>query len=93
MKRRALLAGTALLTPAAAHARTTKQPAKKTTATRPVCPQPLAEAKTQLVAFNASAFPYRSVDPTTKKPFLDVKNGNKRGHTSLRGDVYWEDPT
>ena len=62
-------------------------------AAKPFGPQPLKEAKTQLVAFNASAFPYRSVDPGTKKPFLDVKNGSKRGHTSLRGDVYWEEPT
>jgi hypothetical protein len=97
VKRRALLAA-ALVMPAAAHAQTTKAqgakpPPKKTTALKPVGPQPLAEAKTQLVAFNASAFPYRSVDPTTKKPFLDVTNGNKRGHTSLRGEVYWEDPT
>jgi len=97
VKRRALLLG-ALLMPTAAHARTTKQPArqatKKAAATpKPVGPRPLAEAKTQLVAFTASPFPYRSVDPGTKKPFLDVKAGNKRGHTSLRGDVYWEDPT
>ena len=93
MKRRALLAGTALLMPAAAHARTTKQPAKKTTAPRPVGPQPLAEAKTQLVAFNASAFPYRGTIPDTRKPFLDVRNGKRLGHTTLRGDVCWEDTT
>ena len=97
MKRRALLLG-ALLMPTATHARTTKQktqaPAPKRPAPPPpVGPQPLKEAKTQLVAFNASPFPYRSVDPATRKPFLDVKAGNKRGHTSLRGDVYWEDPT
>ena len=98
MKRRALLLG-ALLMPTAAHARTKKQtrqkPAARPTA-RPVVPsgpQPLKEAKTQLAAFNASAFPYRSVDPGSKKPFLDVKNGSKRGHTSLRGEVYWEEPT
>ena len=98
MKRRALLLLGALLMPTAAHARTTKKPAKqsatKAAATpKPFGPQPLKEGKTQLVAFNASAFPYRSVDPGTRKPFLDVKNGSKRGHTSLRGDVYWEEPT
>lgn len=98
MKRRALLLG-ALLMPTAAHARSTKKPAKQpakkaaTTVARPSGPQPLSEAKTQLVAFNASAFPYRSNVPDTNKPFLDVKNGSKRGHTSLRGDVYWENPT
>ena len=98
MKRRALLLG-ALLMPTAAHARTTrkkpaKQPATKAAAKpKPFGAQPLKEGKTQLVAFNASAFPYRSVDPGTRKPFLDAKNGSKRGHTSLRGEVYWEDPT
>ena len=91
MKRRALLLG-ALLMPTAAHARTKKQkPPPKVSP--PAAPQALKEAKSQLVAFNASAFPYRSVDPGNKKPFLDVKNGSKRGHTSLRGEVYWEDPT
>ena len=91
MKRRALLLG-ALLMPVSAHARTQKQAARKPPP-KPTGPQPLKEAKTQLVAFNASAFPYRSVIPGTNKPFLDVRDGKKRGHTSLRGDVYWEDQT
>ena len=99
MKRRALLLLGPLLMPTTAHARTTrkkpaKQPATKAAAKpKPFGAQPLKEGKTQLVAFNASAFPYRSVDPGTRKPFLDAKNGSKRGHTSLRGEVYWEDPT
>lgn len=99
MKRRALLLG-ALLMPTAAHAHTSRKAikAKKTTkkaaaTTRPVGPQPVTEAKTQLVAFNASAFPYRGAVPGSNKPFLDVRNGKRRGHTSLRGDVYWEDTT
>ena len=54
---------------------------------------PLKEAKSQLIAFNASAFPYRGLVPETNKPFLDVRDGKRRGHTSLRGDVYWEEPT
>jgi hypothetical protein len=90
VKRRALFLG-ALLMPTTARARTTKQAGKK-----PALPgglQPLQEAKTQLVAFNASVFPYRSVVPGTNKPFLDARDGKKRGHTSLRGDVFWEDPT
>ena len=106
MKRRALLLG-ALLMPTAARAKTTKQAAKKPAAAAkpaaapkpppppppPSGPQPLKEARTQLVAFNASAFPYRSVVPDTNKPFLDARDGAKRGHTSLRGDVYWEQTT
>jgi len=98
VKRRALLLLGALLMPTTAHARTTKKPVKQAvrkaaTTAKPFGPQALKEGKTQLVAFTASAFPYRSVDPGTRKPFLDVKNGSKRGHTSLRGDVYWEEPT
>ena len=100
MKRRALLLGP-LLMPTAAHAQSkpTKRQAAKSQAGAaakprpPSGPQPLKEAKTQLVAFNASAFPYRSIIPGSNKPFLDVKDGKKRGHTSLRGDVYWEDQT
>ncbi len=93
MKRRALLLG-ALLMPTAARARTSKQVNKKAAAA-PASPavsmQPLKEAKTQLVAFDASAFPYRGNVPDTNKPFLDAKNGKRRGHTTLRGDVCWED--
>lgn len=47
----------------------------------------------QLVPFRASAFPYRGPIPDTGKPFLDVIDGMRRGHTSARGGVYWEDPT
>ena len=55
--------------------------------------QPIKEAKTQLIAFDASAFPYAGTVPETNKPFLDVRQGKRRGHTTSRGDVYWEDPT
>ena len=102
MKRRALLLG-ALLMPMAAHARTTKQkPKPKPAAPKPsppkppppaAGPQPLKEAKTQLVAFNASAFPYRGIVPDSRKPFLDAQAGKRRGHTTLKGDVCWEDTT
>jgi hypothetical protein len=91
VKRRALLLG-GLLMPTAAHARTTRQAARKPAPPRPPSgPQPLTEAKTQLVAFNASVFPYRGTIPGSNKPFLDVRDGKRRGHTTLRGDVCWED--
>jgi len=87
--------------PTAAHAQsrtTSRKPSKRQT-TKPAVkkppppppPPPPKEAKTQLVAFNASAFPYRGFIPNSTKPFLDVRDGARRGHTSLRGDVYWED--
>jgi hypothetical protein len=31
--------------------------------------------------------------PDSNKPFLDAKNGRRRGHTTLKGDVCWEDTT
>jgi hypothetical protein len=99
VKRRALLAGL-LLMPTAAHARPKKpakarQPSQKAAAApaRPTGPQPLSDARSQLVNFNASAFPYRGFLPGGTTPFLDKRDGKRRGHTSLRGDVYWEDPT
>ena len=91
MKRRALLLG-ALLMPTAARAKT-KQATRKAASPPPAGPQPLKEAKTQLVAFNASPFPYRGIIPSSNKPFLDAKDGKRRGHTTLKGDVCWEDTT
>lgn len=82
--------------PTAAAAKTPKQPAKKSAATAasvPTAMQPLLQARSQLVGFNASAFPYRGFVPGSGKPFLDARDGGKRGHTSLRGDVFWEAPT
>jgi len=101
VKRRALLLG-ALLMPTAARAKTTKttkQATKKAAAPPPspppppIGPQPLKEAKSQLVAFDASPFPYRGIIPGSNKPFLDAKDGKRRGHTTSKGDVCWEDTT
>ncbi|WIM11315.1 alpha/beta hydrolase [Enhydrobacter sp.] len=105
MKRRALLLA-ALFLPMAAHARTptkkkkaaphVRRPAKPVAsraARAPAGPQPLKEAKAQLVAFNTSPFPYRGLIPGTNKPFLDVRQGKRRGHTAANGEVCWEDTT
>ena len=103
MKRRALLLLGALLMPTAAHAlpkaprkRQSKKPVVKAAAVRPAAAKPmapLAAAKTDLVAFNASPFPYRGFLPDSRKPFLDKSDGKRRGHSTFRGDVYWEDAT
>ncbi|KAF0102666.1 MAG: hypothetical protein FD144_2396 [Rhodospirillaceae bacterium] len=109
MKRRALLLLGALLMPTAAHAQPKKprkpskrqapKPAAKPApvhAAKPAPPAPppgLKEAKTQLVAFDASPFPYRGFIPDTTRPFLDARDGKRRGHTTGRGDVYWEETT
>jgi hypothetical protein len=55
--------------------------------------------KAAMVAFDAAPFPYHGVIPgdpeanTDDAPFLDAKSGDKRGHTSARGGIYWEDET
>ena len=86
--------------PTAAGAKTAKRPKRQPPRKSAVAPaaastamQPLLQARAQLVGFNASAFPYRGFLPGTSKPFLDARNGGKRGHTSVRGEVFWEAPT
>ncbi len=54
---------------------------------------PLPAPKTQLVSFDISAFPYRGEVPDKNMPFMDVVNGERLGHTSARGGIYWEDLT
>jgi hypothetical protein len=54
---------------------------------------PIPAAKTQLVPFDTTPFPYSGPVPDKGITFLDVVNGERRGHTSLRGGVYWEDVT
>jgi hypothetical protein len=54
---------------------------------------PLASAKMALVPFENSPFPYRGEVPEKNKPFMDVIEGDRLGHSSPRGGVYWEDKT
>jgi hypothetical protein len=53
--------------------------------------------KAAMVDFEAAPFPYRGVIPGDADhddaPFLDAKDGGRRGHKSSRGGVYWEDET
>jgi hypothetical protein len=53
--------------------------------------QPLPHAKTTLVEFDNSAFPYSGDIPEKGVPFLDAADGDRRGHTSPRGGVYWQE--
>jgi len=50
-------------------------------------------AKIELVAFDTSPFPYSGQPPGQDKPFFDVEKDGRRGHTSPRGGIYWEDTT
>jgi hypothetical protein len=50
-------------------------------------------AKLALVPFRHTPFPYRGMIPERDKPFLDVVDNGRAGHTSGRGGVYWQDET
>ena len=54
---------------------------------------PLKQAKTALVPFQTAPFPYRGTLPGSGKPFLDVHENGRRGHTTPYGRLYWEDET
>jgi hypothetical protein len=55
------------------------------------------DGKAALVPFQSAPFPYRGIVPGDEThddaPFLDAKTGSRRGHTTPRGGVYWEDET
>jgi hypothetical protein len=50
------------------------------------------DAVTELVGLKSSAFPYLGNNPRTDAPFLNVSNGERRGHRTGRR-VYWQDET
>jgi hypothetical protein len=55
---------------------------------------PLPAAKTALVPFEVTPFPYRGEVPEKSKLFIDVVEGDRLGHYSPRGGTtYWEDQT
>jgi hypothetical protein len=54
---------------------------------------PLAEAKSAFAEFRTTPFPYRGIIPDKDKPFIDIVEDGRRGHTSPRAGVYWEDET
>jgi hypothetical protein len=55
------------------------------------------DGKAALVPFQNAPFPFRGMvpgdDTHDDAPFLDAGNGSRRGHTTPRGGVYWEDET
>jgi hypothetical protein len=48
---------------------------------------------TTLVSMKSSAFPYFGNNPGSEAPFLDIAKGDRRGHRSYSGKVYWQDET
>jgi hypothetical protein len=55
--------------------------------------RPAREDQTTLVSLKSSAFPYFGNNPRTDQPFLNVSNGERRGHRSYSGRVLWQDET
>jgi hypothetical protein len=56
---------------------------------RPTAQQDL----TTLVSMKSSAFPYYGNNPASDAPFLNISKGERRGHRSYGGRVYWQDQT
>jgi hypothetical protein len=55
--------------------------------------RPAREDQTTLVSLKSSAFPYFGNNPHTDEPFLNISRGERRGHRSYGGRVYWQDET
>ena len=51
------------------------------------------EELTTLVSMKSSAFPYYGSNPRSEAPFLNISNGERKGHRSYGGRVYWQDET
>src|SRR6185437_10446715 len=55
-------------------------------------------ASVELASFKNSAFPYHGLIPNYRetgksRPFLDVDDNGRLGHSSPRGGIHWEDQT
>jgi hypothetical protein len=61
----------------------------------PVVPyqRPQHEDQTALIGLKSSAFPYYGNNPRTDAPFLNVSSGDRKGHRSYSGRVFWQDET
>jgi hypothetical protein len=55
--------------------------------------RPPREDQTTLVSLKSSAFPYFGNNPSTDAPFLNIAKGDRKGHRSYGGRVYWQDQT
>ena len=51
------------------------------------------EEATTLVSMKSSAFPYFGTNPRSEEPFLNISKGDRKGHRSYGGRVYWQDET
>ena len=53
--------------------------------------KPIAREISEVLSMKHSAFPYDGENPETGETFLNVVDGQRRGHKSPRGGVNWED--
>lgn len=51
------------------------------------------EDLTALISMKSSAFPYFGDNPRSESAFLNVSSGDRKGHRSYSGKVYWQDET
>ena len=56
-------------------------------------PPVLHSTKMRLVPFQTSPFPFDGEIPDKGVRFLDAVEGERKGHTSRSGSIYWEDKT
>jgi hypothetical protein len=56
-------------------------------------PRTEREELTTLVSMKSSAFPYFGTNPRSEEPFLNISKGDRKGHRSYGGRVYWHDET
>jgi hypothetical protein len=73
-------------------------PAVQTAQPQRAGPSTIDGAKVELASFNNSAFPYHGLIPNYQdtgksRPFLDVDDNGRLGHSSPRGGIHWEDQT
>jgi hypothetical protein len=86
-----LLQGSAMSAPAPKDSAPKGPAPKAAVAKRELAPTPAP--KTAMMPFEISPFPYRGEVPEKNRMFLDVLEGDRRGHYSARGGTYWEDQT
>src|SRR3954462_14534759 len=55
--------------------------------------RPPREDLTTLVSMKSSAFPYFGNNPASDAPFLNISKGDRHGHRSYSGRVFWQDET
>ena len=55
--------------------------------------EPLKAARTKLVPFATAPFPYNGKERGTSQNFVNVTDGERKGHRSWRGGVLWVDKT